>query len=167
MPRPSRFRVLAVWFGLCILAPGLVRAQATSSRALAPHVVVPQRRAVQARSGLNSINQDLKSIRQKTVDCVNPRNSFWDANLNRVEISTVQQVCDRALYFKSGRWVDSRVVDREPQSTPSRVIEFGSDEFFALAHRLAGEGRQGVIAVRGDILLVVDDEPVLVRGPAN
>ncbi|MBI3466898.1 MAG: hypothetical protein HY000_28120, partial [Planctomycetes bacterium] len=124
-------------------------------------------RAIQRRSGLDAINQDINSMNQKDGQRLNPRNSFYDANLNRVEITTCQQVCDRALYYKSGRWVDSRVVDRESQIKPSRVIEFGSDEFFALADRLATEGRQGVLAQRGDILTVVDDQPVLIKGPVG
>jgi Ca-activated chloride channel family protein len=124
-------------------------------------------RAVQSRSGLSSINQDLNSINQKSVQCTNLRNSFWDANLNRVEISTVQQVCDRAMYYKSGRWVDSRIVEQEAHVKPARIVEFGSDEYFDLAARLATEGRQGLISLRGDTLMVVDEQPVLVKAPAG
>lgn len=124
-------------------------------------------RAFETRSGLGSINQEINSMRQKLAQCDNRRNCFWDANLNRVEITTVQQVCDRALYFKSGRWVDSRLVEQESQVQPSRVIEFGTDEFFALAGRLANEGRQGVISLRGDILTDVDGQPVLIKAPAG
>jgi len=37
----------------------------------------------------------------------------------------------------------------------------------ALAYRLAAEGRQGCLAFRGDILLRVGGEPVLIKGPAS
>lgn len=57
----------------------------------------------------------------------------------------------------------SRVVDRQKEITPTNVIEFGSEEFTRLAERLADEGRQGSIALRGEILLMVGNETVLVR----
>jgi hypothetical protein len=85
--------------------------------------------------------------------------------MNRVSISNVQQVNDRAFYRRNNRWVDSQLVARESQVRPARVIEFGSEEFRQLIQRLAGEGRQGSISLGGDVLMVVDGQPVLVKGP--
>jgi len=47
------------------------------------------------------------------------------------------------------------------------VAEFGSQEFRRPAARLAGENRQGSMALRGEILMLVDGELVLVRNPRN
>ena len=41
-------------------------------------------RAIQTRSGLASVNQDLNNQNQKSLSCVNPRNKFWDATMNEV-----------------------------------------------------------------------------------
>lgn len=84
--------------------------------------------------------------------------------MNRVSIANVQQVNDLAFYNRGGRWVDSRIVNRQSRIQPKRIINFGSDEFRELASRLAREGRQGSISFRGDILMTVDGEPVLIRG---
>ncbi len=124
-------------------------------------------RAVRTRSGLGGVNQDLNNDRQMRQVVLNGRNTLLDANLNRVSVTTVQQVNDRAFYNRNGRWVDSRIVNKESTINPAKVIAFGSAEFRTLAHRLAREGRQGSISLRGDILMVVDDEPVLVQGAAN
>ncbi len=43
------------------------------------------------------------------------------------------------------------------------MIEFGSEEFMQLARRLASENRQGSIMMRGDVLLMVDGQRVLIR----
>ena len=67
--------------------------------------------------------------------------------------------------MRGNRWVDSRIVDQTV--TPRATIEFGSDEFHRLTSRLAAEGRQGSVSLRGDVVMVVDGEPVLVKGPAN
>jgi Ca-activated chloride channel family protein len=122
-------------------------------------------RAIQTRSGLASANQDLNNQNQKGLSCVNPRNKFWDASMNEVSSATVQQVCDLAFYKRRDRWVDSRLVASEAEVRPARVITFGSAEFRALADKLAREGRQGSIALRGDILMLVDGQTVLVKAP--
>ena len=76
---------------------------------------------------------------------------------------TVQQVNDRAFYQRGNRWVDSRLVTKEGEAPPDRVIVFGSDEFRLLAAKLAEQNRQGTISLRGEILMEVDGERVLVR----
>lgn len=119
-------------------------------------------RALKTRWGNGSVNQSLNVFVQRDQQCANFRNGFLDANLNRVEVSTVQQVNDCAFYKRGSRWVDSRLVDRADAS-PRRVIEFGSAEFRRLAERLAEQGRQGCIALNGEILMQVDGETVLVR----
>jgi Ca-activated chloride channel family protein len=122
-------------------------------------------RAIQTRSGLSSVNQDLNNQYQKSVMCVNPRNRFLDSTMNEVASATVQQVCDMAFYRNRDGWVDSRLVMDKNTARPKRTITFGSEEFRALASKLAREGRQGSIALRGDILMLVDGEPVLIKAP--
>jgi len=119
-------------------------------------------RAMQSRFGPAAVNQGLNSVRQKGQEQLNMENRFYDAQLNEVSISSVQQVNDNAYYHRGGQWVDSKLVAQQ-QVKPARVVEFGSKEYFELAAKLARENRQGSIALSGDILLMVDGEPVLVR----
>jgi Ca-activated chloride channel family protein len=119
-------------------------------------------RGMQSRSGPAAINQGLNAVRQKGQEQLNMDNRFYDAQLNEVSISSVQQINDKAYYRRGEQWVDSRLVAQQ-QTTPARVIEFGSKEYFELARKLASENRQGSIALSGDILLMVDGESVLVR----
>ncbi len=123
-------------------------------------------RAIDCRTGLASVNQDNNAVFMKGQTVQNMRNSFYAQNMDRVSISSVQQVSDRAFYQKNGRWVDSRLVEQERTLQPRRIIEFGSEEFRTLVQRLASEGRAGCVSLRGDVLLEVDDEPVLVKAPA-
>jgi Ca-activated chloride channel family protein len=124
-------------------------------------------RAIQTRSGLSSVNQDLNNQYQKAMSCVNPRNEFWDAAMNKVATTAVQQVCDLAFYKRGDRWIDSRIVSSPAGVEPDRVIAFGSEEFRDLAAKLAHEGRQGSIALRGDILMIVDGRRVFIKAPAG
>jgi hypothetical protein len=90
-------------------------------------------------------------------------------NLERIQISNVQQLSDRAYFNNDGRWVESQVAmkagNNKAALQPKRTIEFGSDEFMELAQKLAKEGRQSSISLRGEILLEVGKEVVLVRNP--
>jgi Ca-activated chloride channel family protein len=124
-----------------------------------------QRRAMATRSGLGAMNQGVNLGAQMGQQTLNANNNFYDEHMNRVAITNVQQVNDRAFFQRGGRWVDSQVVEHENDARPQRVIEFGSDEFRALAARLAAENRQGCLALRGEILLRVGEELILVKGP--
>ena len=119
-------------------------------------------RAIQTRVGYAAVNQEFNNAAQRSQVQMNVRNGYFDSNMNRVEINTVQQVSDRAFYRRNNQWVDSALVD-QPASTPHKVIEIGSEEFRLLAHRLADEGRAGTIALDGEILLRVDGENILVK----
>ena len=120
-------------------------------------------RAMRSRSGLDAVNQGFNMGRQKAQSTLNVRNYFYDEKMNRVEIANVQQINDRAYYYKRDRWVDSYIVETESQTRPDRTIEFGTDEFFELVHKLARNNRQAAVSLRGDILLVMDGETILVK----
>lgn len=84
-----------------------------------------QDRAVATRSGLGSVNQSINNQAQIRQQVLNRGNRFFDRNMNRVEIATVRQIGDRAFYRRGGRWVDSRIVQRESAVLPGRIIAFG------------------------------------------
>lgn len=124
-----------------------------------------EHRAVQTRSGIGAVNQAGNIQAQTMQTCSNYGNRFLDENMNMVSISNVQQICDRAFFSRGGRWVDSRLVGAAEVVEPKRTVEFGSDEFHKLVQRLIAENRQGCISLKGDILLDVDGQAVLVKAP--
>ena len=119
-------------------------------------------RAVMVRSGYGSVNQSMNKASLANQVVLNPDNDFYDENMNRVEFKSVQQVNDRAFYRRGNRWVDSQLVEKQ-DAQPAREVDFGSEEFMDMARKLAKDGRQGTVALEGDILLEVDGESVLVR----
>lgn len=125
------------------------------------------RRAMKVRSGIGAINQSYNIAEQKTQSELNARNFYYDKDMGQVAITNVQQINDRAYYYRSNRWVDSRLLKDERKIQPKRIIEFGSPEFIELVSKLAAANRQGSVAIGGDVLLLVDEEPVLVKSPAS
>ena len=124
-------------------------------------------RAVGTRVGLSSVNQDNNLQYQKAQMCLNTRNEYWDANMQRVAITRVQQVNDRAFYRQQGRWVDSRLVESEQARQPRKTVEFGSPDFMQLVQKLASNNRQGCVSMGGDVVLEVDGEAILIKAPAS
>ena len=123
-----------------------------------------QDRAVRTRSGLSSYNQFRNNDLQMRQQAVNIKNAYFDKNMNRVVITNVQQVNDCAFYRRRGRWVDSRIVEKGTEIPGTRVIMVGSEEYLKLAEQLARRNRQGCISLRGEILLLVNGDRVLIKG---
>jgi len=125
------------------------------------------KRAVLVRSGYGSVNQSMNRQALAEQAQLNRGNEYWDTNMNRVEVTDVQQVADRAFYRRGNRWVDSRLVGEDESTEVTKELVFGSKEFMGLARRLATEGRQGSIALEGEILLKVDGDNILIRNPSH
>ncbi|MCK5944421.1 MAG: VWA domain-containing protein, partial [Planctomycetes bacterium] len=123
-----------------------------------------QGRAVVTRSGKAAVNQGENLWRQKAQFYANPRNVYLDQDMNRVELHMIQQVCDRGFFKRGDRWVDGNsVVNRT--LVPDRTLELASPAYFALARKLEAQGRCGVLSMRGEILVEVDGQNVLVTNP--
>jgi hypothetical protein len=127
-----------------------------------------QYRAQGQRQGWSSVGQagNLQNLRGQSV--LNGPNKLLlndNGQLNGVQTANVQQFNDSAFFNNGARWMDSRVAARKDNRQPQRVIEFGSEEFQKLVAKLADQGRQSSIALRGEIVLEVDKEVVLVRNP--
>ena len=120
-------------------------------------------RAQNDRSGIGAVNQQMNSNVQAVQTSVNRSNVFYDRNMNRVETTNVQQIQDRTFYRRGDRWVDARVVEREKAIKPDRIVEFGTKAFDELVEQLVAEGRQGVLALAGEMMLVIDGKVVLVK----
>lgn len=78
--------------------------------------------------------------------------------------SNIQQLADRTFYNRENRWVDSSILDQETQA-PDETVDFGSAAYFALAADLAAQGRQAVLAQRGEVYLLNRSKRILGRGP--
>jgi len=73
----------------------------------------------------------------------------------------VQQVNDLTFYWREGRWLDSRLLNKDEAPKATRTVNFGTGEFFDILDQLAENNRQGCIALNGDILLRLNGENLL------
>jgi hypothetical protein len=64
-------------------------------------------------------------------------------------------------FNKGNRWTDANAAKAE--RAPDRTVEIGSTEFGRLVDELAADNRQGLLALRGELLLEHRGQIVLVR----
>jgi Ca-activated chloride channel family protein len=121
--------------------------------------------AQMTRSGMGGVTQAMNMSTQRAQSSLNRSNNFVAQNMQRVEITNVQQITDRTFFRRGARWVDARLLEREKTVKPDLVVDFGTAEFERLVDRLVAEGRQGILALSGEMLLLVDGKTVLVREP--
>lgn len=118
-------------------------------------------RAINTRWGVGNVNQEFNRSNLRVQSCLNPTNEFLDPSLNAVTIHQVQQINDRAFFYKDSKWVDSRLADAG-RLAPMRTVHLGSDAYRELQDRLVREGRPGCLSLAGEIVLKVGDESVLI-----
>lgn len=123
------------------------------------------------RAGAGAVNQSLNLKAGQMQACANVDNRFWDANMQEQRVTTVMQVADQTLFCRSGKWIDSNLVDKPELEEPDVKIAFGSHEHFELVRKLAaaeaGGGRQALLAMRGAVYLLVDGKRILVCAPED
>jgi Ca-activated chloride channel family protein len=120
--------------------------------------------AQNVRSGMGGVSQASNNYAQINQSNVNRSNGFLAQNMERVEITTVQQITDRTFFKRNNRWVDANALKNE-SAKPDRVVEFGTPEFYKLVDQLLRDGREGILALSGELLLVVDGKTVLIKAP--
>jgi Ca-activated chloride channel homolog len=122
--------------------------------------------AVGDRTGPGGVSQIVNNAQQRAQDVLNRDSSYLNSSMERTRIVNAQQANDLTLYFKDGRWIDSRLANLQ-DVTPHETIELGSDAFFDLALDLALENRQGALAFAQDMLMYVDGRVILIEVPED
>jgi Ca-activated chloride channel family protein len=122
------------------------------------------RRAQQVRHGIAAVNQAFNDNFQQLQKNENRRNFYFDEKMNRVQVTRVQQMNDRAFFQQGGRWIDGKAINSAAGVQTHDTVVVGTPEFSQLLHQLIDQNRQGVLAMSGEVLLHVDGRNVLVKG---
>lgn len=118
-------------------------------------------KAMKIRSGPAAVSQAGNLQKAAETKQLNVRNRFLDEKMQAVEITSVQQCQAGAFFNKGNRWTDSSAAKAE--RPPDRTVEIGSAEFGRLVDELAADNRQGLLALRGELLVEHRGQLVLIR----
>ena len=123
--------------------------------------------AVNVRSGIGGVSQSVNIAEAKKQTSVNRSNLYYDQQMKRVEITSVQQIADRTFFRRNNQWVDAQLMSSDKAIKADMEIEFGSAAFDKFVAQLVKEGRQGILALGSDTLLLLDGRTVLVKMPSD
>ncbi len=183
----TKFGILSEYTAFLAIEPGAVAARAGTETferlmregmpppaAKAPAMATETlRRTVEDRAGQSAVAQQLnlglQSAQSQTsfggVPALDLKQSFFDKDMNRVDITGVQFIADLALFARPGRWVDSNLlINDQDKLEPETTIEFARDAYMTLAAELASQNRAGVLALGQDVYLLHNAKRVLVKG---
>ncbi len=104
---------------------------------------------------------NIRALKKQSV--ANRRNAYFDSNLRRVEIVGVEQVIAGCVFKRGSQWIEGGLVSAKRELKPDVIVQYGTDAYTRVLNTLIQQGRQGVIARKGDILLRVNDRNVLVQ----
>ena len=104
----------------------------------------------------------------KRLKKIELRNSWVNAQNLRVEAAkNVQQVADCALFFsrKGGKayWIQGAVISGKTTLKIDVTVRYGTPEYEKVLYKLVAQGRQGIIARKGEILLHLEGRNILVQ----
>lgn len=100
------------------------------------------------------------------VQSMNVKSNVWyDADMKLQRAETVQRGAQGTLYRKAGRWVEA-ALGEQAEAEADETVEFGTDAYWALVDDLSGQGRQWMLANRGELYLLNHGQRVLVKNPA-
>lgn len=117
------------------------------------------------RAGAGSMNQEVNNQGLLSAEsAAGGQNRYYDEQMNRREITTVQQIGDRAYFQNGRRWVDSAML-AQAADAPDRTVSFGTPAYSTLLDELITDNRQAVLANRGEIYLLHRGQRVLVINP--
>lgn len=165
-------RLSTKWGILTEYTAFLSREDADFSRGLpalrAPATENLRRSAIETRSGAGGAAQQLDMSTKEAAARPQGANRYYGAlqggQVEEVTVNSVQYVADKTFFNRKQRWIDAALLEHENEE-PDRTIEFASEAYFTLADQLQREGRQAVLAQRGEVYLQVGKERVLVKGP--
>ena len=120
-------------------------------------------KAVANRSGLWALTQSDNIGSQKRQTVANRRNAYLDANLRRVEITGVEQIIASCVFKRGNTWIEGGLVSQKRELKADDTVQYGTKAYTVILNTLIKQGRQGLIARKGDILLRINNRNVLVQ----
>lgn len=122
-------------------------------------------RAQRERAGSGGVAQEVNNNDMVYSLQAPSSNTYFDRDMQQVELRGCQIASDKALFRQGARWVDGRIFDYAFED-PDETVEFGSERYFEVVRTLASENRQSLVCNRGETLVQVNGKRVLVRNPS-
>lgn len=118
------------------------------------------------RSGHHGVAQQSNIGMNRGQSWINKSNPLKGRDGKVVDNSAVQTIRGRAYFRRGNRWTDGRLAMDGAECKPDRTVTMGTPAYAELVVTLKGLGRAGELSLKGEVVIQVGEESILVQEPA-
>lgn len=116
-----------------------------------------------SREGLDAIALQENAVAKKRELTLNKYNIQLDRQGRSVSFSDTAQISRNGYFNRNGVWMESSVLSLPEAGRAVKAVQVGTPEYAAVADRLIESNRQGLLALEGSVMLLLDGKNVLLQ----
>lgn len=117
----------------------------------------------ESREGLDAIALQENAVAKKRELALNKFNVQMDRRGRTVSFGHTAQIAQNGYFNRNGVWMESAVLSLPDGGRAVKTVQVGTPEYAAVADRLVKTNRQGLLALDGSVMLLLDGETVLMQ----
>lgn len=118
----------------------------------------------ESREGLDSIALQKNAMDRKKELSVNKFNRQMDRRGRSISYEgTAAQIAQNGYFNRNGVWMENTVLGSPEKAFSVRTVQVGTPEYSAVADKLVRTNRQGILALDGSVMILLDGETVLMQ----
>lgn len=117
----------------------------------------------ESREGLDAIALQENAVAKKKELTLNKYNVQMDHRGRTVSFGHTAQIAQNGYFNRNGVWMESTVLSLSDGGRSVKTVRVGTPEYAAVADRLVKTNRQGLLALDGSVMLLLDGETVLMQ----
>lgn len=117
----------------------------------------------ESREGLDAIALQENAVAKKKELTLNKYNVQMDRRGRTVSFGHTAQIAQNGYFNRNGVWMESTVLSLPAGGRAVKTVQVGTPEYAAVADRLVSTNRQGLLALDGSVMLLLDGETVLMQ----
>ena len=115
------------------------------------------------REGLGAIALQENAVAKKRELTLNKYNIQMDREGRAVAFDNTAQIAQNGYFNRNGVWMESTVLAMPDAGRAVKTVQVGTPEYADVANRLIQSNRQGLLALDGSVMILLDGETVLMQ----
>ena len=103
------------------------------------------------------------AVAKKRELTLNKYNIQMDREGRAVAFDNTAQIAQNGYFNRNGVWMESTVLAMPDAGRAVKTVQVGTPEYADVANRLIQSNRQGLLALDGSVMILLDGETVLMQ----
>ena len=116
-----------------------------------------------SREGLDAIALQKNAVDKKRELTVNKFNRQMDGKGRMVSFNDTAQIAQNGYVNQNGVWMENSILSSPDKAFTVKTVQAGTPEYAAVADRLRLTNRQGLLALEGSVMFLLNGETVLMQ----